>query len=201
MNYSINDDDGKTLHGIEKNVGADPRVCPFLSAMRRFQKHKKTRKTRKNIIVFFCPFWFSFVFVKTRQRTCSGRHGGLPLHAMPLHNLPSKRGQGDVGELEVLLAEGDANDGDIEQATEEHVREPNPNTADEEPQDIHSGVQTAAGGLLLHLRAKGPQSQESELQRLQAEGNTDDGDHHGKTCHEIFNGDFNAAKHKPNDIA
>jgi hypothetical protein len=52
MNYSLNDDAGKTLHGIEKNVGADPRVCPFLSAMRRFQKHKKTRKTRKKRYFF-----------------------------------------------------------------------------------------------------------------------------------------------------
>ncbi len=63
MNYSINDDAGKTLHDNEKNVGADPRVCPY---------------------------------------------------TIHLHNLPSKRGQGDVGELEVLLAEGDADDGDIE---------------------------------------------------------------------------------------
>ena len=106
-----------------------------------------------------------------------------------------------MGELEVLLAEGDADDGDIEQASEEHVREPYPNTTNEEPQDIHSGVQTAAGGLLLHLRAKGPQSKESELQRLQTKGDSDDGDHHGETCHEIFDGDFDAAKHKPNDIA
>ena len=106
-----------------------------------------------------------------------------------------------MGELEVLLAEGDADDGDIEQAAEEYVREPYPDAADEEPQDIHSGVQTAAGGLLLHLRAKGPQSQESELQRLQTEGDSDDGDHHSQAGHKIFNGDFNAAKHKPNDIA
>lgn len=106
-----------------------------------------------------------------------------------------------MGELEVLLAEGDANDGDIEQATEEYVREPYPNTTDEEPQDIHSGVQTAAGGLLLHLRAKWPQSQESELQRLQTKGDSDDGDHHSQAGHKIFDGDFDAAKHKPNDIA
>ena len=106
-----------------------------------------------------------------------------------------------MGELEVLLAEGDADDGDIEQAAEEHMREPNPNTANEEPEDIHSGVQTAAGGLLLHLRAKGPQSQESELQRLQTEGDSNDGDHHCHAGHEILNGDFDAAKHKPNDIA
>ena len=38
MNYSVNDDDGKTLHGNEKNVGADPRVCPniFLIVMHGF---------------------------------------------------------------------------------------------------------------------------------------------------------------------
>lgn len=106
-----------------------------------------------------------------------------------------------MGELEVLLAEGDANDGDIEQAAEEYVSEPYPNTADEEPQDIHSRVQTAAGGLLPHLRAKGPQGQQAELQRLQTEGDSNDGDHHGETGDEIFNGDFDAAKHKPNDIA
>lgn len=120
---------------------------------------------------------------------------------MSLHYLSSKRGEGDMCELEVLLAEGDADDGDIEQAAEEHMRKPNPNTTDEEPQDIHRGIQTATGGLLLHLRAKGPQGQKSELQRLQTEGNSNDGDHHSQACHEIFNGDFDAAKHKPNDIA
>lgn len=150
MNYSLNDDAGKTLHGNEKNVGADTGVCPY---------------------------------------------------TIYLHNLPSEGSQGDMGELEVLFAEGDANNGDIEQASEEHVREPNPNTADEEPENVHCGVQTAAGGLLLHLRAKGPQSQESELQRLQTEGDSDDGDHHCHAGHEILNGDFNAAKHKPNNIA
>ena len=105
-----------------------------------------------------------------------------------------------MGKFEVLLAEGDANNGDIEQAAEEYVSEPNPDTTNEEPQYIHSGVQTAAGGLLLHLRAKGPQSQESELQRLQTEGDSDDGDHHSQAGHKIFNGDFDATKHKPNDI-
>ena len=105
-----------------------------------------------------------------------------------------------MGELEVLLAEGDADDGDVEQAPEEHMREPYPQSADKEPQHVHGSVQTAAGGFLLHLRAEGPQGQQAELQRLQTKGNTYDGDHHGKTCHKIFNGDFDAAKHKPNDV-
>ena len=29
MNYSINDEDGKTLHGNEKNVGAAPPCLPI----------------------------------------------------------------------------------------------------------------------------------------------------------------------------
>ena len=56
-----------------------------------------------------------------------------------------------MGKLEVLFAKGDANDCDIQQAAEEDVGEPNPNAADEEPQDVHAYVQTAAGGFLLHL--------------------------------------------------
>ena len=120
---------------------------------------------------------------------------------IPLHNLPAERGEGDVGELEVLLAEGDTDDGDEEQAAEEHVREPDPDATDEEPQHVHGRVQTAAGGLFPHLRAKGPQSQQAELQRLQTKGDADDGDHHGETGNEVLNGDFDAAKHKPNDIA
>ena len=130
-----------------------------------------------------------------------GQTRGSAPYTIHLHNLPPEGSQGDMSELEVLLAEGDANDGDIEQAAKEHVREPNPDAANKEPEDVHCGVQTSAGGFLLHLRAKGPQSQESELQRLQTEGDSDDGDHHCHAGHEILNGDFDAAKHKPNDIA
>ena len=61
-----------------------------------------------------------------------------------------------MGELEVLLAEGDADDGDEEQATEEHMREPYPQSTDKEPQDVHARVQATTCGFLLHLRAKGP---------------------------------------------
>ncbi len=61
-----------------------------------------------------------------------------------------------MGELEVLLAEGDADDGDVEKATEEHVSKPYPQSTDEEPQDVHARVQATTCWFLLHLRAKGP---------------------------------------------
>ena len=38
MNYSVNDDASKTLHGIEKNIWADTGGCPyvFLNSMQGF---------------------------------------------------------------------------------------------------------------------------------------------------------------------
>ena len=100
------------------------------------------------------------------------------------------------------LAEWDADDGDIENDTEEDVGEPNPNSADEEPDDVHQQIQ--ATELLLFLSHRGterPQGEDTEFETLQSEGNANNGNHQGKATDEVLNGYGEPAKNYPNNIS
>lgn len=118
-----------------------------------------------------------------------------------IYNLSSERREGDIGQFEMLLAEGDADDGDVEEQSEEDMGEPDPHASHEEPDDVHQGVEASTGGLLHDLRAKGPQGKHAQFQRLQSEGDADDGDHHRQTAYDILEGDLYAAEYEPNDIS
>ena len=112
-----------------------------------------------------------------------------------------ERCQSDVSQLEMLLSEGNADDGDAEQHTEEHVREPYPDASHEKPDDIHHAAQTAMRHLPAHTRAKRPQRQQSQLDVLQAERNANDGNHQRYTRNHVFDGYLNATEHQPNDVS
>ena len=82
-----------------------------------------------------------------------------------------------MGELEVLLAEGDADDGDVEQHSEEEVRQHDADASEEEPQHIHQGVEASRLAFrLLDLFPERPQSQRTQFEDLHPEGDADDGD-------------------------
>lgn len=93
-----------------------------------------------------------------------------------LYYFTAEGGEGDVGELEVLLAEGDADDGDVEQHPEEEVRQHDADAAEEEPQNVHQGVEASRFAFrFLDLFTEWPQSQHAQLEYLHAEGDADDG--------------------------
>ena len=65
---------------IASTVGADPRVCPLISAMRRFQKQKKTKTNiRKQLFVlvmrslFFLCFYALLCLLEDAKRPYSVR--------------------------------------------------------------------------------------------------------------------------------
>lgn len=100
------------------------------------------------------------------------------------------------------LAERDAYDGDIEYDTEEDVGEPNPYSANEEPDDVHQQIQATV--LLLFLSHRGterPQGEDTEFETLQSEGNADNGNHQGKPADEVLNGNGEPAKDNPDNIS
>ena len=67
-----------------------------------------------------------------------------------------------MGHLEMLLAEGDTEDGDIEQYAEEKMGEPDPYTTHKEPDDVHHRTQTAGLSFLRDdLRTEWPQTEYS----------------------------------------
>ena len=65
-----------------------------------------------------------------------------------IHNLTAEGCEGDISQFEMLLAKGDADDGDAKEQSEEDMGEPYPYTSHEEPDDVHQGVKASAGGLL-----------------------------------------------------
>lgn len=101
----------------------------------------------------------------------------------------------------MLLTKGYADDGDVEHTTEQHMRKPNPESTHEKPDDVHYSIQTATGGLLAYLGAKGPQCHLCHLDGLQSEGNADDGDHHGDAGQDILYCRFKATENQPYDIS
>ena len=100
------------------------------------------------------------------------------------------------------LSERDADDCDIENDTEEDVGEPNPYSADEEPDDVHQQIQATM--LLLFLSHRGterPKGEDTEFETLQSEGNANNGNHQGKPADEVLNGNGEPAKDNPDNIS
>ena len=98
------------------------------------------------------------------------------------HHLSSEGVQSQPRQFELLVSERDSDDGDVKQRTEKDVDATYPEASEEEPQDVHRGVETTV--LLFvehHFLPEWPQHVDSDFERLQAEGNADDGEHHGKT--------------------
>ena len=100
------------------------------------------------------------------------------------------------------LSEWDSDDGDAENETIEEMREADPDSCDEEPENVHEG--TKATWLCIHpfyLCAKWPQSENAQLKALQTKWNTDDGNHQNEACHEILECDVQATEDEPDDVS
>ena len=102
--------------------------------------------------------------------------------------------------LHVLLAKWDADDGDVKQCAKEPVSEGNPDAAHEKPDDVHRSIEAPAGGFTHDPRSEGPQAEDTEFERLEPEGDADDGNHHGERSHNILDGGSDSAKDEPNDV-
>jgi hypothetical protein len=102
----------------------------------------------------------------------------------------------------VLAGERQSDDGYGQQSTEEDMGKTDPDSADQEPQDIHKYVQTAPGRIpVMDLLSEGPEGHHSQLQGLQTERNAYDGDHQYDTAYEVFNGGCQTSEYQPYNVA
>jgi hypothetical protein len=102
----------------------------------------------------------------------------------------------------MLFGERDADDGDKEECAEKEMAQRNPNTADQDPDHVENNIQASIGPIVSHyFFTERPKSQSCHLDRLQAEGNADDGNHHKDAADQVLNGNKYSAKNEPNDIA
>lgn len=105
-----------------------------------------------------------------------------------------------MGHLEVLPAEGNADDGDA-------IKQPD----DEEPQGVYPAKQDRPDDVQYRLEtrrlggddglAKGPDDEAGELEELDADGDADDGDAPAKPLEEEGDGGEETAENDPDDIA
>lgn len=98
-----------------------------------------------------------------------------------------ERCQGQGGHLEMLHAEGYADDRDAQQEPEAQVRKADPDASDEDPDDVHDERQASPAVALVHDTAtEGPQRQYRQFQGLQPEGYADDRYHHHQAGYQIL---------------
>ena len=101
----------------------------------------------------------------------------------------------------MLSAKRYTDDGDAKDDSEHQMCHTNPNTSQEYPKDVHDDAEASSGlwsGFdTLPERAE---SQEAELQGLDAERDTDDGNHHSQTGYDILNGSDDTTQKQPKYI-
>ena len=86
----------------------------------------------------------------------------------------AERGQGELGDFEKLLSEGDADDRDAQNKADGGVFDGERNAADEKPEDVQNRRARAAA--VDNLFAERPERQRGEFETLQPDGDADDRD-------------------------
>ena len=101
----------------------------------------------------------------------------------------------------MLFSERYADDSDAQQNSEQNVRQPDPYTTDEEPDDIHYSGK-ATGTLLVphYLLSERHQGHNADLHGLKSKWNTDNGQHQTQTGRKILDSSHQPAADHPDDI-
>ena len=110
----------------------------------------------------------------------------------------AEREQGEEGDLEMLDAERDADDGDAADEAENEMGRGNLPPPDKDPEDVHTDAQTTCRILSLDdFRAERPEGEDAEFPKLTAERDADDGDAEKQPGQEISERDKKSAQHEP----
>ena len=95
----------------------------------------------------------------------------------------------------MLSAKWNSNDSDAKEEAKYQMSKTNPNTTKENPKNIHDDAQTTTRlWRSLNTFSKRAECQETKLQSLNAERNTDDGYHHSQTGNYILYSSNNTTK-------
>ena len=90
-------------------------------------------------------------------------------------DISAERHKSKANELEMLLSERDADNGDSAQQSKHEVHKSNLPPAEKHPKDIEKCRQTAVGRRIGHLFAEGTQRKEAKTPELDAERNSNNG--------------------------
>jgi hypothetical protein len=102
----------------------------------------------------------------------------------------------------MLAGEGDADDGEEEQETEDKVADGEPESTEDQPDDIQQKTQTTSGGRAAYgFTSKRPEYKAGEFEALKSEGYTNDGQAEGEATYHIKYGSIEPAKDQPDQVA
>lgn len=102
----------------------------------------------------------------------------------------------------MLLGKRKTYDGDGQHQGPDKVVQSQPDTTEQDPQDIHDHAQASGRGIrILDRRAKGPKADERELEHLQSEGNPNDGETHQKPGQKVMDEQKNSPEQEPYDVS
>ena len=102
-----------------------------------------------------------------------------------------------LSDLEVLLCEGDTDDGDAKENTDKRVEEPNADTAASEPECVRLGMILEVA---VNTLTEGPNRETCKLNELESDGNKDDGDAVKHARDEVERSVNKSAKDKPYNV-
>ena len=92
------------------------------------------------------------------------------------HDALAEGHERDFDHLKMLAGEGNTNDGNEQQQAKKDVANGHPQTAKEDPEQVHGQGEAATVGTIAdHALTKGPEHEHAQLEALQAKGNADDG--------------------------
>ena len=111
-------------------------------------------------------------------------------------------GEGEFGEFEVLLAEGDANDDDVEQYAENDMHQAGKEASADKPDDVERDADaTRRARCASNFRTKGEEAEKANLEGLPCHGNADDGTCHCQTACKVTDGGFESSENPPDNGA
>jgi len=102
----------------------------------------------------------------------------------------------------MLFRKRQADDRDREQDTKNEVRERDPDPAQENPDDIENGGQTARiGGHVPHMLPEWEECHDPDFETLDTEGDADDRQAQCEPGGHVFDKNDKSAENKPDDVS
>ena len=115
-----------------------------------------------------------------------------------LGDLGAEGHEAKLGELEVLLAEWDADDGDAEDDADDAFNDGEFEAAEDDPDNVQDRMLPKVA---VDFLAKRPDDEAGHLPDLLPERDTDDGNAPNQAYKEIGNGHFETAENDPDDVS
>mgnify|MGYP003291658056 FL=1 len=125
----------------------------------------------------------------------------LPQIRTGLFYFTAERHQRVFRNLEMLFAERDSNDRNAKDNAENHMDSGNLPPSENDPQDVECGGEATFRGIHDHFLAERPECQKAELEQLDSERDSDDGNTHYQSSEKIHYRGYQPSEEEPDDIS